>query len=64
MHRGDENDESPSHIDMVGTNFTAIFHAQSMKFVEPVRNGLSIPAKGQLERVVDALLFFFLLFVL
>lgn len=42
----------------VTTYFAFIFDTKSMKFIEPIRNGPSIPSKGKIFRIVDWFLLF------
>lgn len=46
---------------MVRTYLTPVLHAQPVQFVQPIWDGLAIPAKGQLEGIVYPL-FLFLFF--
>ena len=46
---------------MIRTYLAPIFDAKSMKFIQPIRDRLAVPAKRKLERVVNP---FFLLFFL
>lgn len=53
----------PPLVNISTTNLARILDAQSVEFVEPVRNRLSVPSKRKFEGVIDLLLLFLYLFV-
>lgn len=52
----------PAHVYLVRADLATVLDAETVQLVQPVWDGLAVPAERQLERVVDALLLFLLLF--
>ena len=46
---------------MIRAYFTPVLDPKAVKFVEPIRDGFTIPSKGQFQRIIYP--FFFLIFV-
>jgi len=46
--------DAPALVDVVGADLALVLDAEAVQLVEPVRDGLAVPAQRQLERVVDA----------
>ena len=49
----------PTHVQEIRTDFTLVLDTETVQLVQPVRNGLAVPSKRKLERVVDPLFGFF-----
>jgi len=61
VHKNLTTKNSPAHVNMIRADFTSVLHAKAMQLVQPVRDGFTVPPKGQLKRIVNPLLLFLLL---
>ena len=43
----------PSPVGVIAADFAFILNSESMEFIQPVRNGLSIPSERQILGVVN-----------